>query len=881
MPDNLVAKRTITSSMSAKCEEILTLCDAYGDASGCYVRCIDADGEYLTDFPGTESAENFFNEHCDAEVATLALSAFVNNGLEDVVELTTNQPYVMARSLAIRGEANEIIGAWLVMGVDDELIPEDVYVPSDIRRISQKQLENSLSFIQLLTIKLVKILTKNSSLSTELKNISNREVEMAHRLERNEVMTEILRMMEMDNSFAKIAEDMLAEAGRYLGITNALVMQLSSDEKTAGALCEWSQRQDAKIGSLIGRADVADLPFANGRPYTISSDTVMPEVFSVFMAAYNINAGIFLPVTINGKASMYILFLVRFGNRRWTNDELKFTNDIKRILHTVLIKRITRNSLASSYSALESILENTGCGVTVNDMMHREILYSNDTFRSMFDDEEERIKIDKLVFDTANDSEVSGYYAETLDKYFNITFTNTTWVDGRTVRLATFVDITDIKTYQKQIEKQAYEDYLTGLYNRSKCGKDLSEIIRECKVFNKRSAMILVDLDDFGNINDAVGHNNGDKLLKRISTRLSEISQIRGHIYRVGGDAFSVLVTPEHIDELEIIIGILSKTFSKPWVIESKEYYCTVSMGIVKIPDDGADSESIFSRAHIALQSAKGVGKNRIEYYQQDGDAISNKRLDLENNMRKAVENDCKEFEVYYQPLVESQGGRCIGAEALVRWRSEALGFISPADFIPLAEQLGLVVPIGEHVMLEAAKRCKHWNDMGHPEYKVSINLSVIQLLQTDVVDVIRKVINATGVNPARLGFEVTESLAINDIDRMKDVLNEIKGLGCLVALDDFGTGYSSLNHIRSLPIDTIKIDKCFVDDLGDDQFSDSFVKTVTELADALNVTVCAEGVETKDQRDKVNSLNVEFIQGYYYDKPLTKEEFDNKYIFV
>jgi EAL domain-containing protein (putative c-di-GMP-specific phosphodiesterase class I) len=228
---------------------------------------------------------------------------------------------------------------------------------------------------------------------------------------------------------------------------------------------------------------------------------------------------------------------------------------------------------------------------------------------------------------------------------------------------------------------------------------------------------------------------------------------------------------------------------------------------------------------------------------------------------------------------VTQEGDPCCGAEALIRWNSTEMGFISPADFIPLAEYLGLINPIGDYVLRQAAERCKRWNEMGHPKYKVNVNLSVVQLLQNDIVKKVQRVIEETGINPNNLTLEVTESLAVNDMERMKTILGQLKNLGTKVALDDFGTGYSSLNHIREMPIDVIKIDRCFVEHLAEDDFSDAFVKMVAELARTLGVSICTEGVENTKQYEAIKKLQIGMIQGYYFSKPLKAIEFEEKYI--
>lgn len=247
--------------------------------------------------------------------------------------------------------------------------------------------------------------------------------------------------------------------------------------------------------------------------------------------------------------------------------------------------------------------------------------------------------------------------------------------------------------------------------------------------------------------------------------------------------------------------------------------------------------------------------------------------------MRDATVEGYNEFEVFYQPIVDVQNGsKCAGAEALIRWNSTKLGFIPPAEFIPLAEYLGLINPIGNYVLKEACEHCRKWNESGYPDYKVNVNLSVVQLLQPDIVEIVERAIEETGIQPKNLTLEVTESLAINDMERMKEILGRIKALGVKIALDDFGTGYSSLNHIREIPFDMIKVDQSFVKDLAEDAYSQSFVKMVAELAQTLGVHICVEGIETEAQYRVVRQMKVKYIQGFYFDRPMKRVDFEAKY---
>ncbi len=454
-------------------------------------------------------------------------------------------------------------------------------------------------------------------------------------------------------------------------------------------------------------------------------------------------------------------------------------------------------------------------------------------------------------------------------------------MDGRKASLYSLYDITDKKIYQKKIERQAYTDFLTGLYNRMCCERDFAWYLDDAAKNQVKGSLLYIDLDDFKHINDGLGHQYGDVLLKAISGEISRIEGIRTTCYRMGGDEFVVIIPPDRYKEFERIVESIRLIFAKPWFLKDADYYCTMSMGIVTFPDDGANVQEIIKKADIAMYEAKKTGKNRYARYSDSLGSNSGRRLDVEKNMRDATVAGYKEFEVYYQPVIDiSQPGTpCTGAEALIRWNNAELGFIPPSEFIPLAEYLGLINPIGNHVLLEACKECKKWNDSGYPGYKVNVNLSVVQLLQADIFDIVERTIKETGIRPHNLTLEVTESLAINDMDRMKEILTNIKELGVRIALDDFGTGYSSLNHIREFPFDVIKVDQSFVKDLAEDAYSQSFIKMVGELAETIGVSICVEGIETAEQFKVLEGMKVKMVQGYYFDRPMTQKDFETKYM--
>lgn len=864
-------------------ENMQKMQDAFCESNRVYCLCVERNLSHITEFSGTAEEEAFIRKLVPAEVQQDWIDLFSDVEGESILAYGTENPYVMMRAVAIRRENNYLLGAWLVIGIDSDKLPEDSFVPSAIQRTTRDDFEKTIALLEVLTDSYFSNKNQLKNMSEDIAVWEEEEKHMEYLLQRTEILTDILKMMESNDSFSEVTADILAKTGKYIGVSNCHLLKLDVDDMGIDLVCEWSKDAAHNLSGRFESVKKTDFPFMTGRPYTISSDTVMPEPFLEYFAKYGIRCGVYLPVNISGKTGMYLCFVMMGEDRKWSVEDIKFFNDVKRVVQTILVKRVTKNSLASSYSALESILENTGCGVSVIDLHRNTILYTNETYKKMYLTETEQADLDGLLMSSQKMTDkVQEFHASDSAKWFEISFAQMHWVDGREVRLATIYDISKTKQYQAKIEYQASVDYLTGLFNRMRFEEDLSQEIHMTVRSGGRCAAMFIDLDDFDNINDGLGHQMGDALLKNVAQALQRMDGNSCTCYRIGGDEFVILVRNRQMDRMQSIIQNVQKIFARPWNLDGTGYYCTMSMGIVVIPKDGVETELLMQRADIALHAAKSLGKNRVEYYNNEQISSAVERLDLEKSMREAVERGCQEFEVYYQPLIDvtKPDKPCCGAEALVRWTSPTMGMVFPSQFIPLAEYLGLINEIGKHVLMEACKRCKYWNDFGHPEYKVNVNLSVVQLLQNDIVDTVRMALDSTGVNPSNLTLEVTEGLAVNDMKRMQQILGDIKAMGVRVALDDFGTGYSSLNHIRSMPIDVIKIDRCFVEDIGEDMFSDVFVRSVSQMADALDMHICVEGVEDEKQCEVLGNMNVDMIQGYLFDKPLSVEDFEKKYLF-
>ena len=433
---------------------------------------------------------------------------------------------------------------------------------------------------------------------------------------------------------------------------------------------------------------------------------------------------------------------------------------------------------------------------------------------------------------------------------------------------------------QENFEKnKAMLDFLTGLPNRHKYELDAPAFIERAIKHGKQGYIIMFDLDDFKHINDGLSPEYGDILLKKIADSIDEIPEIQNHCYRVDGDGFLILLDEIYEERIEDVLEKLHNLFDQPWILKEKECYCTMSMGIVSYPFYSTEPRELLKFADTAVYEAKSKGKNRVCYYKEHSVEKSIDRVNYEKYLRKAIKKECVEFELYYQPIVRSLDKKVIAAEALLRWKSPELGFVTPTKFIPLSEYLGLIVPIGEYVLRKAFEVCKEWNKKSKESFSISVNLSVVQLVQPNIVEHIVDIAEEVGVEKTNIILEVTESLAVEDMDLMKTVLMELKKQGFGIALDDFGTGYSSLNHIMEMPLDYIKIDKSFIDSYGTSNFNPSLLSAIAELAHSMDMQIIVEGVETRQQMEFLMFLNTDRYQGYLYGKPIPEDVFLETYM--
>ncbi len=428
-------------------------------------------------------------------------------------------------------------------------------------------------------------------------------------------------------------------------------------------------------------------------------------------------------------------------------------------------------------------------------------------------------------------------------------------------------------TKRKETEEQIVNfDDLTGLPNRALFQDRLKQVLGHARRTGKLVAVHLIDLDHFKDINDTMGHDAGDALLKGIGERLLGCVRTSDTVARIGGDEFGVIqVEPNNADSIAILAQKLLKSLEQPFKIDGRDVHSNASIGITIFPDDAEKPEEILRNADMALYHGKGEGRGSYRFFVTKMNDDIQRRRAIEDDMRAGLERG--EFVLHYQPKLHIRSNRITGMEALIRWNHPQQGFMSPAEFIPVAERSKLIVPIGEWVLREACARNKAWTDAGLGPIKVAVNLSAVQIHETDLTATVRGVLEETGLDASQLELEITESLAMRNAEATIELFTELSEFGVSVSIDDFGTGYSSLSYLKDFPIQRIKIDKAFIDDIGSDENPGAIARAVTTIGHSFGMEITAEGVETEDQLTFLHSLDCDEIQGYYFSRPLPEDQ--------
>ncbi|MFD2126281.1 bifunctional diguanylate cyclase/phosphodiesterase [Paenibacillus xanthanilyticus] len=445
--------------------------------------------------------------------------------------------------------------------------------------------------------------------------------------------------------------------------------------------------------------------------------------------------------------------------------------------------------------------------------------------------------------------------------------------NGRGVMQTIARDVTAKKQAAQTIRQMAYYDRLTGLPNRNLFLELVHGHLKMCEEGGSEAALMFIDLDRFKTINDTLGHHVGDELLKAFSCVLASSMRKGDILSRIAGDEFLVLVPGTTEAEAADIARTILSNANMPFKVEGISLIVTPSIGISMFPKDSEDAEELIKYADAAMYRTKELGKNGYSFYDSNVRTISSREMQLEQGLHKALEQD--EFLLHYQPRYDLHSGRIAGVEALVRWHSPEYGVVSPAEFIPLAEESGLIVPIGELILRKACEQNRRWIDAGYPPVRMAVNLSLVQFRQTHLVDRIEQVLRETGLPGELLELEITESVASQNERAVAERLQAVKARGITVSIDDFGTGYSSLSYLRQYPLDVLKIDRSFIRNLPHSSDDTAIVQAIIAMAHSLHLSVCAEGVETKEQLDFLREHGCSEVQGYYLSKPRPAEEIE------
>lgn len=434
-------------------------------------------------------------------------------------------------------------------------------------------------------------------------------------------------------------------------------------------------------------------------------------------------------------------------------------------------------------------------------------------------------------------------------------------------------DITERMEHENQLNYLANHDALTGLPNRTLLDDRILQAIAQAHRGGHKFGLLLLDLDRFKNINDGYGHVFGDELLLTVAAQLHKSVRESDTVARLGGDEFVILLSPLNShEEIYPVVRRLLNNFSLPFTIQGTELYSTISIGIAVFPADGNDMVTLLKNADIAMYRTKEMGRNGFQFFEPDMSVHATNRMELENALRRAIERE--EFVIYYHPQMDMKTGGINSVEALIRWQHPTRGLLSPDKFLDIAEETGLIIPLGAWILKTACAQTKVWRDAGLACHCVSVNISAKQFWEGQLVKTVKRVLQETGLPPGDLELEITETVFLRDIDETIRTIEELKVMDISVSMDDFGTGYSSLTYLRRLPIEKLKIDGAFIHDLTTVSKSSVLLTQIIQLAHAMNLEVVAEGVETEKEYAFLVENNCDVAQGFYFNKPLSQEEF-------
>ena len=589
------------------------------------------------------------------------------------------------------------------------------------------------------------------------------------------------------------------------------------------------------------------------------------------------------------------------GNKRYVEGSISLLKDssgkatgFRGVSHDVTERKQAEKALRQSEEKYRSILENiqeayfevdlVGNFTFYNDSLCRltgctreELLGTNYTQFSNEEMSQKAFKAFNKVFSTGEPTDGFDWQITRKDgskRYIEASVSLQKDSSGKAAGFKGVIrDITERKRIEQELNHMATHDTLTGLPNRLMFSQLLDHSIQSAQRNMKQLAVLFIDLDRFKIINDSLGHEAGDLLLKEMALRFKQSLRTVDIVGRLGGDEFTILMEDfNELKQVETLAHKILNTVIKPFAIMGEEYRVTASIGISVFPKDGQDEQTLMKNADIAMYFAKEGGKNTFQLYSENIRAMSNERLTIETNLRHAMERN--EFYLAYQAKLALKTRAITGVEALLRWNNPYLGSVTPMQFIPIAEETGMIIPIGRWVLKTACAQNVAWQKQGLPPVCMAVNLSLRQLMDENLLEDIRTVLKATGMAPNLLELEITESMVMHNPTRLISLLTKIKQIGVRLAIDDFGTGYSSLAQIKNFPIDTLKVDRSFIRDIPQDSENKAITEAIINMGKTLSLIVVAEGVETKEEENYLREQVCDEMQGFYFSRPIEPERF-------
>ncbi|MDL2284607.1 EAL domain-containing protein [Oxalobacter sp. OttesenSCG-928-P03] len=714
------------------------------------------------------------------------------------------------------------------------------------------------------------------------------EETIASHVRQQMVLNDILLSLH-DANLENALQIILDRAGAYLDCSRVLLFKDSPDHVTCKVEYEWLNKGITSIKEL---------------DYAITYETAMPEIYIALQdtGILLVNAGeipdnckeefehegllasAIFAVYLHGDHYGFICFDDCVIERRWDDDTASFLKNISNLISTVLMRMHTEEQLKMTQKTCETVLDNVDSYIFAIHPQTSEIIFANTAFREVFGDEcigknsEDYLPVKafmpiraperKEVVSSDELTEYETYLPET-NQWLVATKELVNWVDGQTAYLVNCHDITAKKHYEEGIERLAYLDHLTGLPNRYRCDVDLEASLEKVRKTGQPGYVFFIDLDDFKVVNDSYGHDYGDEVLRSFASYLKTLYSAENyHVFRFGGDEFVIILDEMDETKATAFLDAMMERAKRPWSSKDREFYCSLSIGIMPITaGETEDVKSVLKKADIAMYHAKQQGKNNYFYYSEGMDDAVIQRSEMEALLRQGMENEFQGFEVYYQPVCDTKNQKIVGAEALIRMRDAEGNLVLPQHFIPLAEYLGLIVPLGEHIIREAAQRCREINEAGEPDFHMTINLSAKQFSQKDIISRIEHLLRSTGVRLENIIIAINEGVALGELERMLQLCSGLRRQGIRVALDDFGSGSASFINMRDLPVDIIKVSSVYVDAI-EDEFTGYFVRLVTDLGHFSGKMICMNGVETQEQFAFCQRMKVDMVQGFLFYRP-------------